>query len=185
VRHEHDEYPTPAAAVRSLLDAARYLPTGMRWLDPCAGDGGLIRAALDVCPTLAWEAVEIQECHRQSLEATVGPGSVTIGDWLTMESPHRLLGAIVTNPPYAQALEFVQHAIAWQPAVVAMLLRLSFLGSQGRASFFSEWMPDVYVLSRRPSFTADGKTDGTEYAWMVWYPPLGPRSTGTVCVLPP
>lgn len=26
----------------------------------------------------------------------------------------------------------------------------------------------LVVLSKRPSFTGDGKTDGTGYAWFIW-----------------
>jgi hypothetical protein len=34
--------------------------------------------------------------------------------------------------------------------------------------------PDVFVLSDRPSFTENGKTDASEYGYWVW----GPGTTG-------
>jgi hypothetical protein len=41
------------------------------------------------------------------------------------------VGAIITNPPYMLAEEFVEHALELSPLVV-MLLRLAFLESERR-----------------------------------------------------
>ena len=76
--------------------------------------------------------------------------------------------AVIMNPPYKQAMEFVQRARKLMGRrTVAALLRLSFLESQKRRAFWQENPADVYVLSRRPSFTAGG-TDSAAYAWFVW-----------------
>lgn len=77
---------------------------------------------------------------------------------------------IITNPPYNLAEQFIRKALTEvkEDGLVVMLLRLNFLGSQKRASFFSEYMPhSVYIHSKRPSFTNKG-TDSTEYAHFVW-----------------
>jgi hypothetical protein len=34
---------------------------------------------------------------------------------------------------------------------------------------------DVYVLSKRPSFSGNGKTDATAYAWFLFGPGRGGR----------
>ena len=49
-----------------------------------------------------------------------------------------------------------------------MLLRLNFLGSRKRAKWWRERRPEVYVSPARPSFSPDGRTDSTEYAWFIW-----------------
>jgi hypothetical protein len=50
-----------------------------------------------------------------------------------------------------------------------MLLRLNFLGAQRRRDWWKAHEPAaLFVLSARPSFTQDGKTDATDYAWFAW-----------------
>ena len=61
------------------------------------------------------------------------------------------------------------HAIKNARKGVAFLLRLGFLASVQRAEFWKQNPPTrVIVLSKRPSFTGDGKTDRSEYAFFVW-----------------
>jgi hypothetical protein len=52
---------------------------------------------------------------------------------------------------------------------VVYVLRLAFLESQKRQSFFRRvGVPDVFVLPERPSWRDDGGTDSCAYAWMRW-----------------
>lgn len=64
---------------------------------------------------------------------------------------------------------------------MAILLRLNFLGTEGRSAFMREHAPDVYVLPNRPSFTGT-KTDSIEYVWFVW-PGARRRRSGKMQVL--
>ena len=74
---------------------------------------------------------------------------------------------IITNPPYSKAQRFIEHAKA-RCSTLILLLRLNFLASIKRHSFWDEYKPDtLFVLSKRPSFDGYG-TDMTEYAWYVW-----------------
>lgn len=159
VRHAADFYATPAWCVRALL-ADVHIPDGL-WLDPCAGEGAIIEASGHEY----WHAIELREECRDKL-VSVCPRTA-IEDFIAMPNPvpsdYR---AIVTNPPYSLAEAFVRKSIQIAP-VVAMLLRLNWLGSQSRAAFLRANPPSVYVLPRRPSFTGGG-TDATEYAWFVW-----------------
>lgn len=76
---------------------------------------------------------------------------------------------IVGNPPYGDAKRHCEHAIKNARKGVAFLLRLGFLASAQRSEFWKQNQPTrVIVLSKRPSFTGDGKTDGSEYAFFVW-----------------
>ena len=74
---------------------------------------------------------------------------------------------ILTNPPFSIAKEFIEHSITLAPTVI-MLLRINYLGSIGRHTWWKEHTPSsLHVLSKRPSFTGKG-TDATDYAWYVW-----------------
>jgi hypothetical protein len=163
-RNPADYYATPAWCVRALLDAWRP-PRGI-WCDPCAGDGAIIRAA----GTGTWTACELREECRADLEQLRARGVVidyTIGDFLGGEHPVHRPDVIITNPPYCLAREFISASLEYAHSAVAMLLRLNFLGSSSKRLHLFRRMPDVYVLSKRPSFTGGG-TDACEYAWFVW-----------------
>lgn len=81
---------------------------------------------------------------------------------------------ILTNPPFFAALEGIEKALAsiqgvrTYAATAAFLLRLNFLGSKKRAPLHMRAPAEVLIMSRRPSFRDDGKTDSIEYAWFLW-----------------
>ena len=159
-----DYYPTPGWCVRRLLEEVE-LPGG-EWLEPCAGDGAIIRAVQEIRDDVSWRAMELRESCRPDLVAAVGgPSRVQIGNALAAPWPARPVVAL-TNPPFREAMPFVEVALE-RADTVAVLLRLNFLASAVRAPLMRRWPPDVYVLPNRPSFTGGG-TDSTEYAWFVW-----------------
>lgn len=78
---------------------------------------------------------------------------------------------IITNPPFALALEFIQKALedVADDGYVIMLLRLNFLESKQRKTFFDKYMPKyIFVYHNRLSFTNKG-TDSVAYCHMVWH----------------
>lgn len=151
VRRESDFYPTHAWCVHRMLEVVE-LPRGTL-LEPCVGDG----AILDACPGhCVWFTADVRET----------PYALHVVDFLSVEPADRQYAAVITNPPYSQALEFVQHSMKFAPVVI-MLLRLNFLGGGKRSEWLRENPPDVYVLPNRPSFDGKG-TDACEYAWFVW-----------------
>lgn len=82
--------------------------------------------------------------------------------------------AIIFNPPFSLALEFIQKALndVRPSGFVAALLRLNFLGSNERNAWLRANPPTwIYVHGKRMSFTPDGGTDSIEYAHMVWSRP--------------
>ncbi len=86
------------------------------------------------------------------------------------EDPWPACDAIITNPPFFLALEFIQRAMRESRSyscTLAFLLRLNFLGSKKRRQFHLDHPADLYVMTKRPSFIG-GKTDSIEYAWFVW-----------------
>jgi hypothetical protein len=124
------------------------------------------------------DAIELDPVRAKAIPSAV---DVVVGDALSEEggdlwdAPH---GLVVINPPFSLAQRFVETALAAQRphrGTTAALLRLAFLEGQGRADFHACYPSDVYVLPRRPSFTNNGKSDSSAYAWFVWSPGGGGR----------
>lgn len=169
-----DFFPTPAWCVDWLLRAVD-LPGG-DWLEPSAGDGAIIRAVNARRKDVKWTAVEIREEMRPRLEASGVHRELVIAgvDFLAADCRVRLASdthfegydVVLGNCPYGEAGRHV-HCALLEGKIVALLLRLNFLGSQKRCDFWRRHPADVYVLSERPSFDGEG-TDATEYAWFVW-----------------
>jgi hypothetical protein len=189
VRIDKDSYPTPTYTVdRFLDDYYPYLPQGY-WLDPCAGDGAIIRAVTAWyrkrgLPSPIWHAVEIrEECTASLTQVLEETGSPGVKGWITdflKWTPEHGYNVILTNPPYSLALEFIQASMKLAPIVI-MLLRVNFLGSEERAEWFRQCPPDLKVLPNRPIFVS-GQGDMTEYAWFVWTAPWV-RPAGSIKVL--
>ncbi len=167
-----DRRGTPAWAVSAILP---HLPCPGDVLDPCAGKGDLLRA---VDAYAAWEHAHLRAFEILKDEATSLAEEIAIfrRDALSDQGWGRP-DLVITNPPFSRAMEFVERALdeVAPGGTVAMLLRLGWLASAQRVRFHQECPADVYVLAKRPSFTGNGKTDATDYAWFVWGPGRGGR----------
>lgn len=76
---------------------------------------------------------------------------------------------IITNPPYNQAFEMLQKAIAEARVGVAFLLRLSFMEpTEERGEWLEKNPPTGRITLPRYSFTNNGKTDSVTSEWMIW-----------------
>lgn len=156
-RRKNDFYETPGWCVRALLRTVD-LPDG-RWLEPAVGRGAIVKAVNEFRPSLdrSWTGVDI--------ESRTWDFTVNLGDFRDFILPR--FDVVITNPPFLQSLEFAEKALK-VGKVVVMLMRLNWLASVKRNQFLRENPPSVYVLPKRPSFTDDGWTDATDYAWFVW-----------------
>lgn len=185
-----DAFPTPSWVTRRLLDAWR--PRDGWLLEPAAGDGAIIRAATEVIGPRVWAAVECRATCRGALQALVdtqpaSPSRVAIDDFLTWEPPLGYVDhvtTVITNPPFHSAEAFIRRARQLFPhADLVFLVRLGFLASEKRVQLWRDLgAPDVNVLPNRPSFTSDGGTDSSDYAWIVF--PGERRPVGSFLVLP-
>jgi hypothetical protein len=97
-----------------------------------------------------------------------------VSDYLTCTAS-TAAQAIVTNPPFKLAQQFAEKAIAEVP-YVALLLRLSFLESVSRKSFFNKHPPSrVWISSRRLPMMHRHLWDGPQapsntcHAWFIWH----------------
>jgi hypothetical protein len=184
-----DFYPTPAWCVEALL-AACPPPAGFRIVEPAAGTGAMVRVFL--AHGYEVRAVEVRPRALPFLRE-ICPS--TLGNWISICGGANFVSleaacggpteecAIVTNPPFGIAREFAEAtlglgAVRW----VGLLLRLNVLGSRGWRGLWCSRPPSTLLpLSRRPSFTPDGKTSMDNYAWFVWNrnaPPLDIRPVG-------
>lgn len=162
-RHELDFYETPGWCVAGLFEKMR-IPCDLEYVvDPSAGTG----AILNVAKSRGWDTMGYDiDLHRAEIAAK--QHDVKHQDFLTLDQRFDKRALCIMNPPFSHCFEFVKKACDCY-RVTAALLRLGFLGSNKR----HEWLrcnspSQLIVLSSRPSFTADGKTDHSEYAWMVW-----------------
>ena len=128
-------------------------------LDPCAGDGSLMRAV----ERLDRQAFGIELDQVRADAAGCVCADAFERDWAEC-------GVILMNPPFRLWQPFVQKAKEHGGVGgIVVLLRLGALAGQKRQPWWraarASWGVTVHVLSRRPSFTGKG-TDGADYAWV-------------------
>jgi hypothetical protein len=159
-----DLYETPAVAVEALL-RVESLPH--RIWEPACGRGAI---------------VNVLRAHGHEVVATdlvdygipiTAPGYYRVDFLLEHKTPNGC-EAIVTNPPFKLANEFVEHALELCPRVV-MLLRLAFLESERRSPILdSGTLARVHIFRKRlPTMHRDGwsgrkANSGMAFAWFCW-----------------
>lgn len=185
VRHKDDFYATPEFAVDALwpyIKSAIDADPTKTIVEPSAGDGAIVKKLIKLgVPPERIVAVEQDAERSASCEHETGVRTMT-DDTLTLSYDNAC--AVIMNPPFRAAREHIEHAVKHvvpRGGIVCALARLSFLGSKRRIPFWQKYPADILVLSRRPSFTPDGKTDASEYMWIVFGPGLGGRWTVVDC----
>jgi hypothetical protein len=157
-----DDYPTPAWLSRAIVPVLKqhFFEQKLRILEPCAGSGKMVEVLKEEFPTSKITSWDLKRDKIDFLKQRPRPG----------------FDLIITNPPFGLAQEVITHAMKFRCTdaphlpIVAMLLRVSFLGSRKRAKWLRANTPtDMYVTPRRPTFVR-GTTDNCEYAWFLWTP---------------
>jgi hypothetical protein len=149
-----DQYQTPPIAIEALLDAEP-LPTHV-W-EPCCGSGSIV-------------AVLRARGHQVTANDVATDGV----DFLARSVAPSGAEAIVTNPPFRSAADFVRHGLALVPLVV-MLLRLNFLESIPRSDIIDGGrLARVHVFARRvprmhrADWNGPRASASMTLAWFVW-----------------
>jgi hypothetical protein len=160
-RQEDDFYPTPSWAVKSLLNRVDFKDCDIIWECAC-GDGAISK-------TLESEGFRV----KSSDIVDRGYEKTEFIDFL--DNPDVMVDAIITNPPYKYALEFVEMCKKKTNKRFAMFLKTVFLESERRYNMFQDTeypLKTVYQFSKRVSLYKDGvkmKNSGMiAYAWYVW-----------------
>ncbi len=160
-RQEDDFYPTPSWAVKSLLNRVDFKDCDIIWECAC-GDGAISK-------TLESEGFKV----KSSDIVDRGYEKTEFIDFL--DNPDVMVDAIITNPPYKYALEFVEMCKKKTNKRFAMFLKTVFLESERRYNMFQDTeypLKTVYQFSKRVTLYKDGvkmKNSGMiAYAWYVW-----------------
>lgn len=161
-RDPNDFYKTPPVATRRFLDAEKI--TGPVW-EPACGDGAISRV-LDEERGIETHSTDLHD---------YGYGQSGV-DFLTCRLPDFGFRSVVTNPPFKHARAFVDRALGFGPEKVCVLMRLMWLESKTRHTFFkTSGLTRVWVHSSRINVARSGDDwgDGGEggmvaFAWYVW-----------------
>jgi hypothetical protein len=157
----NDLYETPAVAVEALL-RTEHLPH--RIWEPACGPGAIVRVLRDAGHDVL--ATDLIDYGLDDSEA----GIDFLMEWRLPDG----IEAIVTNPPFKTADQFVRHALVLCPRVY-MLLRLAFLESERRTAILeSGFLRLVYVFRKRlPMMHRSGwegprASSALAFAWFCW-----------------
>jgi hypothetical protein len=93
---------------------------------------------------------------------------------------------VITNPPFADEFEILQHAISVATVGVAMISRLSFVEpTRARGRWLTEHPHDQRIVLERWSYTGNGRTDASTTEWLIYVkdwriltPPFGISAFG-------
>lgn len=161
-RPERDFYPTPPRATEALLDAWDF-SRHVVW-EPACGDGAISKV-------LAARKIKV---HSTDIH-DYGFPMRAVADFFTY-APRFKYTAIVTNPPFTHARQFVERALQTEARTVAMLARLAFLEGKSRKAFWeSSGLSKVLVFSSRVNIPRKslveeyaGKNGMVAFAWYVF-----------------
>lgn len=154
-RKERDLYETPEWVTRALLP---HLPPKLDVWEPASGGGKM-------CDALVAGGYDVR-----ASDIAFGTNFLTEPAWK--------VDAIITNPPYDLATEFIEHALRLMEPVgglVAMLLRTDFYHAKSRAHLFRDCpaFAKKVVLTKRivwfePEAGSKGKSPSFNHAWFIW-----------------
>lgn len=173
-RDADDFYQTDEACLRAyfnhqLIEKQKLFLDGSTILDPGCGTGVYGKVLQEFYPNSYMFGVE------KNYERFPNPGYYDVWipeDYLTVEglSAHAVIG----NPPYKLAEKFFWQALKniQGHGHINFLLRLGFLESERR--YKTMWScgykpTNITVLNTRPSFTGNGKTYPTAFAFFDWH----------------
>ena len=164
-RREADFYETPEWCTRALLDSYPIDPKSTI-VECCAGHGAISRVLKEYYPQCNLIQYELNKNKKLKKY-----GHVIWGDFLENCVYSEEVNYVITNPPFTLSLEFITKCRENYPnAEIIMLLPFSFLGSAKRHDWWLENIPNKFsVLSDRPSFTNNSKTDSSTYSWIHWF----------------
>lgn len=156
-----DLYDTPPEAVCALLRVER-LP--QRLWEPACGPGAIVQVLREAGHDVVASDLLDRGC----------PESANRIDFLMERQAPIGVEAIVTNPPYRLADQFVRHALELAPRVV-MLLRLAFLESARRSDILeSGRLARVHgfrsrlPMMHRAGWTGRKARSSIAFAWFIF-----------------
>lgn len=157
-RRELDFYPTPPEVTHALMgflgDEGLLNSINTVW-EPACGDGAMSKIIAQYVPDVISSDIR---------DTGYGMGGKDFMGW------SKQTDAIITNPPFKQAADFIAKAIG-EADVVAMVLKSQYWHASKRTELF-QLHPPAYVLALnwRPDFLNKerGGAPTMECVWTVW-----------------
>lgn len=171
-RHPDDYYATDPRAIIALLKYMGWENGRLKIYENSCGQGHL--------------SIPMQEAGHTVISTDLIHRGFGIGgiDFLSNTFFHTLkYDAVVMNPPFKHALQFIKRSFTLAP-VVCCFLRLAFLeggDKSGRYSFYQETPPtQILIFSDRVPTAINGDFENTgpgktAYCWMIWIEGEKPR----------
>lgn len=168
-RVENDFYATSEESIKGLFDNFLFINKDSV-LEPCVGQGHIAR--------------ELEKRFGSVMAVDIvdrGYPNTIVGDFLSMDFGDTQFDAVITNPPFERALEFVQKSlqVTKRGGYVAMFLKITFLEGVKRKAFFEKYPPsDILVFSSRQNPLRNGEAVDENgkpwrstvcYAWFIWH----------------
>ena len=159
-RKKSDFYETPYSITWQLFQAEHF-QKDRTVLEPACGNLAIVK----ILDKFGFDAIKYYDINNKKHK----------GDFL---EDTQTVDYIITNPPYAQAFQFVQHAKEVALLKFAMLLPLSYLhGKKRYDTIYSDRnypLARVHVFTRYPMLGEELRRDGKYktgmmvYAWFVF-----------------
>ena len=172
VTNGFEHFVTPEWIIEAALNLIPQSPAPSLVIDAGAGTGVWGRVARRQWGNGVWvEGIEVDENRTRTDDYNTWQKVDFLSDFWPWG--HKA-DVVMSNPPFSLAELFVRQGLDLahpDGGRVVMLLRLAFLEGQARGKGLWRETPleHVAVLSARPSFTGNGKTDSkTAYAIFVW-----------------
>lgn len=148
-----DFYETPIRCVDALLEREKFL-----WniLEPASWNWAISKRLID-----NWYEV---------ISKDIRTDEIVFWQWgCNIFDENLLYSNIVTNPPYCVAKDFITKSLSITNGKVCMFLKLQFLESIDRYSFFkSTPLKKVYVFCKRPTLYP-ANTEEPKNKWTIAY----------------
>lgn len=164
-RRDDDFYATPAWMTRALLRRLRLNPR-LRVLEPCAGDGAIVRELPSTVDVMTNDIVA-----RDPMVPDFLLDAGRADTWRAFEAAGAI-DVVLTNPPFDETFAIAQQAL--NAAVVGMVLlqRVTWIEPTiDRGPWLREHPPTRVIVLPRWNFRSvdgTGGNDSAPPAWWVW-----------------
>lgn len=149
-------YPSPLKVVQAILQASSTIDGSSYVLEPSAGTGSIVRAALETGANVC--AVEVDPGRAAALSAIRHPRlNVLPGNFLAME-PEPVFTHVLMNPPF-YGTHWMAHVMrAWEwlapgGSLVSVLPVMAEVGNSAQHVAFRAWVQKVRHRSYGPLFS--------------------------------